>query len=282
MKLFKYNSHNLIIHTFSFILILIPISVILSPDEKYLNFILISAIFLGIYLIYILIGYFVLFTNYLEYINNKDGLVHSISHNNVFRAFLANSGSAFYAFSYGLINNIFFFITGSSFYAFVMEIYYAIALIKCYMVLNINKFDIKKEKIDKSIIVFLFVLSFAVLLCSISIFNEKGTFTKYDFLINAYAVYAIYALISGIVLYIFAYIKKSIIRTRFFIIKLGSSIFSLFVLYVALQNKFSNGDIADKYYMLLDGILSGLIIFIFGSILLIRNIKNHRININNV
>lgn len=280
MKLLKYNSDNLIIHTFIFILTLIPISIILRPDKDYLLFILISAGILGFYLFYILIGYFILFSKYLEYIKGNNGILFEFAHNNVFRAFLANSFSAFYAFSYGLINNIFFFINGSSFYAFVMEIYYAIALIKAYMVLNINKYDLKKEKIDRSITVFLFVLSFAVLFCSISIFNDKGTFYKDDFLIYAYAAYAIYALISGIILFIFAYIKKSLIRTRFFIIKLGSSIFSLFVLFVSILNRISNGNYSDKYYMLLDGIVSGLIIFIFGSILFVRNMRNRKINYN--
>lgn len=280
MRIFSYNVKYLLIHTIFFIFVssLAAIYPIISDGDNS-GYVITSNIIIITYFIYIFVGYAINLINYLKLRAIEYGsIVGQIKTDNVFRVAITNTFGAFYAYIYGIINHIFLFISLSAFYLFVCEIYYLISLIKIYLVCNVNRIKNYKNRIDKLIISFLFLMSISVVLCSITVYYNRGTFNKYSFLIYAYALYAFYAIISGVASFIKAHRTHNIVRERFFIVKLGCAIFSMYVLTVSLLNQFSSNLDKLPIYALIGGVIAGGLIFTEGLLFLIWYMKKRQTN----
>lgn len=277
VKIFRYNPKILLAHTIFFVFVSsIMSSLLYIPEERDLDiYIMVFTIIISVYLIYIFVGYMYLYFKYMKtrYSSIKE-FINLLLTDKVFRTLMANMFSAFWAFIYGLFTHVMFLLSKSYFYIFVEEIYFLIALIKIYMIMHINSFEYKKKKIDNLIALFLAVVSSAVLICAIMIYLKKGTFTKYDILIYAYALYAFYALISGIYSFLKAYKTHNMVRIRFFLVKFGCAIFSMYVLMVCLLNQFSENPNDTLIYQLLGGVMASIAIFIIAIGVVFKLVKN--------
>jgi len=279
-KIFSYNTKYLLLHTIFFIFAstIVAIYPIVKEDANQ-NYVLVSNIVLITYFFYILVGYVINVVNFLRLrIIEFGSLEGQIKTDNVFRVAIANTFGAFYAYIYGIINHIFLFVSMSAFYLFVAEIYYAISLIKTYLVCNVNRIKYYQNRVDKIVISFLFVLAISVVLCAITVYYNSGTFTKFSFLVFAYALYAFYALISGVISFSRAHKTHNIVRERFFIVKLACAIFSMYVLMVSLLNQFSTKPDLLPTYALIGGVVTGGLILTEAIIFLIWYIKNKQTN----
>ena len=280
-RIFGYNLKALYVHTILFILftaILSPTLVLVYGDEKLLGFIISSSI-IGAYFLYIIFGYAYLMVGYIKgRCNSISEFVEQLKADNIFRVFMANAFSAIWALIYGVFSTVIAFLTEDPFYIFVESIYFSVALIKLYLVGSINFFGIKNDRIDKTIIGFMIIQGLSVLVCSIMVYFRKVTFNKYDILVYAYAFYAFYALITGIVSFIKAYKTHNGIRARFFVIKLSCAFFSIFVLTVCLLNRFSENPDSTIIYQFLIGLLASIGILTIGIAIIVWKIKKSHYN----
>lgn len=280
-RMFGYNTKTIYVHTILFILltaILSPTVLFFLDTDKILGFIIFSSV-VGAYFLYVILGYTYLLFKYVSVrCKSIPEFVSQLKTDNIFRVFMANAFGAAWALIYGIFTTIMAFITEEPFYVFVEGIYFSIALIKLYLVESINHFGTKKDRIDRTIIAFLFVQGLSVLICSIMVFLRKVTFTKYDILVYAYAAYAFYALTTGIGSFIKAYVTHNGIRARFFVIKLSCAFFSMFVLTVSLLNRFSDNPDSTIGHQFGVGLIASIGILTIGVSILIWKIKKNHNN----
>ena len=276
LKYIKYTNRTIMIHTIMFIIISMILSSIsfFSSDESRLPILITFSIILFIYFLYISIGYIYIFSKYLSLRKKEGSLILQFKNDNIFRVTVSNSLSAIYSFLYAIFSHLMMYFTNSYFYLFVEVVYIAIGLMKIYLILHVNNFNDKKRKIDACILSFLFSMSVLMFLCAILIYTDRGTFNKYSFMVYAYALYAFYSLISAIVSFIKARRLRNQIRQRFFIVKLGCALFSMYVLMVSLLNQFSNSD--PSKYELAGGLAFGGAIFLEFLTIIYVKIRNNR------